>query len=90
MKNVKVRWLTGFSGGGPGLPVTVVDRRCIGLGVGAGLGAVSDKSGVDLARSRDLGSVVDDALDVTLSISLSLSMIDFTISSFLDLALRSA
>ena len=85
--------LTGLSGGGAGLrtdpDATVVDRKCIGLGVGFGF-PDSVKSGVDFANKRDLGSVVEEIEDAILSRSLSLSMIDLTIANFFDLALRSA
>ena len=85
--------LTGLRGGGAGFlpgPVdTVVDLKCKGLGVGVGF-PDSVRSGVDFARSRDLGKVVDDIVEAMLSKSLSLSMIDLTISNFFDLALKSA
>lgn len=68
---------------------TVVDRKCIGLGVGVGF-PDSVRSGVDLANNRDLGSVVEEIEDAILSKSLSLSMIDLTIANFFDLALKSA
>ena len=85
--------LTGLSGGGAGLRTdpddTVVDLKCIGLGVGVGF-PDSVKSGVDLAINRDLGSVVDEIVEAILSKSLSLSMIDLTIANFFDLYLKSA
>ena len=53
---------TGLSGGGAGLRAdpeeTVVDLKCTGLGVGVGF-PDSVKSGVDFARRRDFGRVVD-------------------------------
>ena len=83
---------TGLSGGGAGLRAdaeeTVVDLKCIGLGVGVG-SPDSVKSGVDFARSRDFGRVVE-VEEATLSKSLSRSMIDFTIANFLVFAFKSA